>query len=103
MIMYAWFCIHGHVCMDIHFCMYLCMHTMHIATDDNVRWMVYNGSDPFTYDRAVQFCQTHGLQLCSRRQYCEGGQDGVVLAGAGLMEYYRRWRSTGLQAVLDTF
>ena len=56
-----------------------------------VRWMAYNGREPYTYDRAVDFCQNHGLKLCSRAQYCDGGHGGVLLSAAGYMAHGDNW------------
>ena len=53
--------------------------------------MIYDESEVYTYDRAVQFCLKHGLQLCSRDQYCEGGKGGALLPGAGEMAYLDKW------------
>ena len=53
--------------------------------------MTYNGRDPYTYDRAVEFCQNNGMKLCSRAQYCKGGKGGVLLSGAGYMGHGDKW------------
>ena len=53
--------------------------------------MTYYGDEPYTYDRAVLFCKKKELQLCSREQYCEGGKDGTLLAGAGYMALGDKW------------
>ena len=62
-----------------------------LATTAGFKWLPYDGSEPYTYNRAVSFCEKNALQLCSREQYCEGGKGGTLLAGAGDMAVGDKW------------
>ena len=70
----------------------LCHHVFHsLATTAGFKWLPYDGSEPYTYNRAILFCEKNALQLCSREQYCEGGKGGTLLAGAGDMAVGDKW------------
>ena len=73
--------------------------------------MDYSLGDPYTYDKAVEFCDNNGMSLCSRDQYCNGGQGGTLFGTeseqggmqsgdkwAPVSDNYNSWIETGTGA-----
>ena len=73
----------------------LCTHSPRIHMCNAARigplWLDYDLGEPYTYDRAVKFCNQTGLGLCTRDQYCIGGKGGKLLSGAESMSSGNRW------------